>query len=174
MGPSTTRRLVGRIPRGVSTHRSGAQRASPPREVESPGAGHAEFVICDCAIELGFRALKGVGWQWQQTRRTEPTRVARHWLVLAVAMVWVLAYGTRVEDAAHQGVPPAGLRTPPPVPAHSTGAGGRQRLVSLFRLGRSWLRTTLGRGYLWRCLWLTPEPWPASLPQLYLTDHLVA
>jgi hypothetical protein len=50
-------------------------------------------------VELGFRALKGVGWQWQKTRRTDPERVARHWLVLAVAMVWVLAYGTRAEDA---------------------------------------------------------------------------
>jgi hypothetical protein len=54
-------------------------------------------------IELGFRTLKEVGWQRQQTQRTEPTRLARHWQVLAVAMLWVLAYGTRVEDAAHQG-----------------------------------------------------------------------
>ena len=45
-------------------------------------------------IELGFRALKGVGWQWQKTRRTDPTRVSRHWLVLSVATLWVLAYGT--------------------------------------------------------------------------------
>lgn len=29
-------------------------------------------------IELGFRVLKGVGWQWQPTRRTAPLRVARH------------------------------------------------------------------------------------------------
>ena len=36
-------------------------------------------------IELGFRALKSVGWQWQKTRRSDPARVARHWLVLAVA-----------------------------------------------------------------------------------------
>ena len=36
-------------------------------------------------VELGFRALKGVGWQSQRSRRTDPTRVARHWLVLAVA-----------------------------------------------------------------------------------------
>ena len=32
-------------------------------------------------IELGFRALKGVGWQGQHPRRTDPARVARHWLV---------------------------------------------------------------------------------------------
>ena len=28
-------------------------------------------------IELGFRALKSVGWQWQRTKRTDPDRVAR-------------------------------------------------------------------------------------------------
>jgi hypothetical protein len=95
---------------------------------------------------LGFRALKGVGWQWQPTRRTEPTRVARHWLVLAVAMLWVLAYGTRVEEAAQQGVPVAALRCPPPGPVPSPRTGGRRRLVSLFRLGLSGLRRTLARG----------------------------
>jgi Transposase DDE domain len=122
-------------------------------------------------IELGFRALKGVGWQWQQTRRTEPTRVARHWLVLAVAMLWVRAYGTRVEEAARQGVPVAALRCPPPGPVPSPRTGGRRRLVSLFRLGLSWLRRTLARGYLWRHLWLIPEPWPAPLPHLVITYH---
>jgi hypothetical protein len=65
-------------------------------------------------VKLGFRALKGVGWQWQRTRRTERERVARYWLVLAVATLWVLAYGTRVEDAL--AVDPARLRVPP-VPA---------------------------------------------------------
>src|SRR4051812_5492304 len=36
-------------------------------------------------VELGFRALKGLGWRWQRSRRTDPARVARHRLVLAVA-----------------------------------------------------------------------------------------
>src|SRR5262249_5849863 len=58
-------------------------------------------------IEFGFRALKGLGWRWERTRRTDPDRVARHWLVLAVATLWVLAYGTRAEDAEYAGVAPA-------------------------------------------------------------------
>ena len=66
-------------------------------------------------IELGFRALKGVGWQWQHTQRTNPDRVARHWLVLAVAMLWVSAYGTRAEDAEARGLPPGRLHTPPAI-----------------------------------------------------------
>ena len=56
----------------------------------------------------GFKGFKSVGWQWQRTRRTDdPARVARHWLVLAVAMFWVLAYGTRVKDAERLRVAPA-------------------------------------------------------------------
>jgi transposase len=53
-----------------------------PRQVEHSWYGLRMW------IELGFRALKGVGWQWQRTRRTDPERVARHWLVLAVATLW--------------------------------------------------------------------------------------
>lgn len=121
-------------------------------------------------IELGFRALKGVGWQWQKTRRLDPTRIARHWLVLAVAMVWVLACGTRVEDADGVGVPPGRLRTPPPGPPRPRRAG-KPRQVSLFQLGRSWLQAQLGRGHVWQRLWLRPEPWPDPPPQWPIMYH---
>jgi len=92
-------------------------------------------------VELGFRALKGLGWQWQNTRRTDPTRVSRHWLVLAIATLWVVAYGTRAEDAEACGVPPARLHMPP-VPQ------ARKRIVSVFRRGLSWLRYQLEHGCL--------------------------
>lgn len=118
-------------------------------------------------IELGFRALKGVGWQWQHTRRTNPDRVARHCLVLAVAMLWVLAYGTRAEDAHALGLPPGQLRRPPPDPIWV-----QPRKVSLFRQGWSWLTRQLLRGKPWRRLWLAPEPWPAILQQLHLIYHV--
>lgn len=72
-------------------------------------------------VELGFRALKGLGWQWQHTRRTDPTRIARHWLVLATATLVVLAYGTRIEDATTRGLPPACL-TPPASARHSASS----------------------------------------------------
>jgi hypothetical protein len=115
--------------------------------------------------ELGFRALKGVGWRWRHTRRTDPRRTARHWLVLAVATLWVLAHGTRAEDARRVGVAPARLRTPPA----PSGAG--RRIVSLFRLGVQCLRRLLGRGRLWRRLWLAPEPWPQPPPDLVVHVH---
>lgn len=55
-------------------------------------------------IEVGFRDLKRMGWQWERTRRTTLIRVARHWLVLAVATVWVLR---------HAGLPAPGRRNSP-------------------------------------------------------------
>lgn len=116
-------------------------------------------------VELGFRALKSVGWQWQRTRRTDPARVARHWLVLAVAMLWTLAYGTRAEDAAAQGVPPARLRHPPPL------TRGRPREVSVFRRGWGWLHRHLSHGWLWRRLWLLPEPWAPTPPHIVVMSH---
>ena len=122
-------------------------------------------------IELGFRALKGVGWQWQKTRRTDPDRVARHWLVLAVAMVWVLAYGTRAEDAELRGLPPANLRTPPKPLAATSVSAPSKRPVSVFRLGLSRLRQQLPKGRLWGRLWLAPEPWPDPPPGLHITYH---
>lgn len=115
-------------------------------------------------IELGFRALKGVGWQWEHTRRRKPERVRRHWLVLAVATLWALAAGTRAEDAAAWGRDPATLRHPlPPV-------GGR-RQVSVFARGLSHLRRQLATRRLWRLLWLAPEPWPALPADIALTIH---
>jgi hypothetical protein len=116
-------------------------------------------------IELGFRALKGVGWQWQHTRRTNPDRVARHWLVLAVATLWVLAYGTRAEDAEAQGLPPGRLRTPPQQSTHG------KRKVSLLRRGANWLSYQSARGRLWQRLWLTPEPWPTTPNHLQVIYH---
>jgi hypothetical protein len=117
-------------------------------------------------VELGFRALKGVGWRWQRSRRTDPARVARHWLVLAVASLWAPAHGTRVEDAHERGLPPARLRAPP-----APRAGARPRRISLVRLGIQRLRHLLARGRLWRRLWLAPEPWPQPPPGLAIAIH---
>lgn len=118
-------------------------------------------------IELGFRVIKSLGLQWQRTRRLDPDRVARHWLVLAVALLWITAYGTRVEDAQTCHLPPARLHHPP----HSQPARHAPRPVSLFRLGLAQFRWQLFHGRLWRCLWLAPEPWPGPPLGLAMTYH---
>jgi Transposase DDE domain len=117
-------------------------------------------------IELGFRAVKSLGWQWERTRRTHADRVARHWLVLAVATLMTLAYGTRVEDAAEAGVAPAHLRRPRPGPAAAD-----PRSSSVFSRGLAWLRVRLIRGQRrWR-LWLRPTALPDPAPGLVILHH---
>lgn len=119
-------------------------------------------------IELGFRARKSFGWDWERTRRTDPARVARHWLVLAIATLWTVAVGTRAEDAQRLGRSPANLRAP-----RAPCAGTPPRRISVFRRGVAWLHTQVRRGRrLWRRLWLAPEPWPDVPPGLSIIHHV--
>jgi hypothetical protein len=117
-------------------------------------------------IELGFRTLKSFGWHWERTRRTDPARVARHWLVLAVATVLSVAVGTRLEEADWRGCPPGRLRrtrTPPP---------RRTRRVSVFARGLAWLHVQVLRGRCWwTALWLLPEAMPNPPSGLTLMRH---
>ena len=125
-------------------------------------------------IELGFKAIKSLGWQWNKTRRTDPARVSRHWLVLSVATLLALAYGTRVEDAHERKIDPGNLRTPPKAlaPQHHTSWQKPKRKVSLIRHGIDWLRRLLLKGRLWKRVWLLPEPWPEPKPNLVVFRHV--
>ena len=120
-------------------------------------------------IELGFRALKSFGWDWERTRRTDPARIARHWLVLAVATLLSLAAGTRLEDADWRGIPPGRLRrvrTPRP---------RCRRRTSVFARGLAWLHVQVLRGTRWwRALWLLPEAWPDPPAGLTIMRHVPA
>ena len=117
-------------------------------------------------VELGFRVLKSFGWQWERMRRLHAERVARHWLVLAVATLVTLAYGTRVEDAETLGVAPAALRAPRPLPPQPP-----RRTSSLFARGLPWLLVHLLQGRrLWR-LWLVPQPLPTPTANLVIISH---
>jgi hypothetical protein len=119
-------------------------------------------------IELGFRALKSFGWHWERTRRTHPARIARHWLVLAIATLLSLAVGTRLEDAAQLGIPPGRLRRP----RAAVPAPARTRRRSLFLQGRDWLHRLVVRGRRWwRALWLWPEAWPTLPAAVILIRH---
>jgi len=115
-------------------------------------------------IECGFRDLKALGWQWERTQRAEPRRVARHWLVLALATLWSLAAGTVAEEATRQGVPRDRVRPPPQPPAPLTG----KRTVSLFQRGWQILRLRLAATLLLPPLWLLAEAWPQPPPDMVI------
>ncbi len=132
----------------------------------APRAVHHSWYGLRMWIELGFRALKSMGWQWHTTRRTDPERVARYWLVLAVTTLWVVGCGTWVDDAERLGRTPDRVRVPPelPMPAGS-------RVVSLFQRGLSALRRQLGHGRIWQRLWLRPTALPGPYPGVKTVVH---
>src|SRR4051794_38557525 len=71
--------------------------------VRLEGAGWYALRMC---VELSFPAPKGLGRQWQRSRRTDPARGARHWLGLAGAGPWGPARGPPGRGARARGPPP--------------------------------------------------------------------
>jgi len=138
------------------------------------GAGHEEpwFVLtdlpaddCDAAwyglrtwCEQGFKCTKRGGWQWQQTRMTDPERAARLWLALAVAHLWMVTLGSELETGPTAEMPDLpDLRS---ILDMARRVGGRRR-IRLFRLGWLWLLVQLITAQPLPLPWqLVPEPWP--------------
>jgi len=109
-------------------------------------------------MEQGFKITKRAGWQWHQTRMTDPARAARLWLVVAVATLWLLSVG----GAAEEQVPESTLLAVAVGPqVRRTRRATRLRLVSVFRQGWMTILVALLRG---EALPLpdrfVPEPWP--------------
>jgi hypothetical protein len=137
-------------------------------------------------IEQGFKRLKGAGWDCERTRMSSPERVARHWLALAVAMLWTVSAGGQAEaaeeaqrgagaTAAEQGAWLEGLaeatsepsasgvtagdrgpEDPAPSPVTTAPAPGAHR-DSVFRWGRMILSQALAAGR-WLVISWHPEP----------------
>ncbi len=116
-------------------------------------------------IELGFKALKSLGWKWK--RLAAPIRSASPAIgwVPSVATLLALAYGTRtcpvldmgVGDAQDRRIAASNLGTPPKAlaPNHRAPRSRPARTVSVIRHGIDWLRSLLLKGRVW----LLPEPW---------------
>lgn len=78
-------------------------------------------------IEQSFRDEKAHGWQWEQSRITDPARASRLVLVLHLASLWCVSTGA---VALQTGRARQWVRLSRPA-------------WSLFRLGRTWLRQAL-------------------------------
>jgi len=110
-------------------------------------------------IEAGFKDFKRGGWQWQQTRMTDPDRASRLWLVMAVATIWVLSVG----GYAEADLPASSL---PCLPAFTAFRGrphttSRPRLTSIFAGGLLIILAALLRGQRIPFGEFIPEPWPS-------------
>lgn len=122
-------------------------------------------------IELGFRALKSMGWQWHRTTATAPDRVGRQWLILAVGTLWALAVGTAWEA---EPITPSWVLPAAPVPPAPDGVGtGRPHPVSVMRRGLSRMRVALIERSPWPVGVLRPSPLPHHHPDLVLVVHQV-
>lgn len=140
-------------------------------------------------IEGGYKLLKSGGWQWQTTRMTDPDRVERLWLVLAVATCSVLAMGGEADEeefaevTVKEPVSPSTKATARPAPAsrgpgqvgpRRRGAseretvprqprrrrtGTKERLVSVFRQGLAMLVSVLIAGHALSKPSWKPEAW---------------
>jgi len=93
-------------------------------------------------IESSYRDLKRDGWQWQSTRITDPKRAERIWLVMAVAMLWVLSEGTQAEDELYR--KKFSTKTASKSGAHTTGSV--VRIISCFLRGLNAILVKLIKG----------------------------
>ncbi len=113
-------------------------------------------------IEQGFKRIKRGGWHWEQTKMTDPDRMARLWLVIAVATVWVVQVGGEAEAT----LPASSLDALPPTHIarrRRPTTRSRVRPLGCFRRG---IIQILGALLTQQPLPLgqfMPEPWPESL-----------
>jgi hypothetical protein len=111
-------------------------------------------------IECGFKDTKRGGWQWQQTKITDPERAARLWLAIAVATLWVLSVG----GEADANLPASTLTELPAthIARRRTTGRSQPRLLSCFRRGLLRILAAAIAGQVLPQGCFDPEPWPRS------------
>jgi hypothetical protein len=110
-------------------------------------------------IEAGFKHTKRGGWQWQNTRITDPARATRFWLAIAVATLWVVSVGGEADAT----LPASSLADLPATHvARRTTRRSQPRLVSCFRRGLLVILATLLQGHPLPLGRFYPEPWPST------------
>lgn len=104
----------------------------------APDQAEIVWYGCRAWIECGFRQTKRAGWQWHQTRMTDPERAARHWLAIAVATLWAVSVGGQIDASL-----PASTLAPLETPTNTNRA--QPRFLSCFRQGILRIRAALIR-----------------------------
>jgi hypothetical protein len=112
-------------------------------------------------IECGFKDTKRGGWQWHQTKMTDPERAARLWVAIAVATFWVVSVGGQAEATATC----SGLEAlPEQHSARRTATKrSRPRLSSCFGQGIRLILVALLQQEDCPVGCFVAEPWPSEL-----------
>lgn len=120
-------------------------------------------------IECGFKQSKRAGWQWQNTRMTDPDRASRLWLAIAVATLWLVSVGGQAELT----LPASSFEDLPEghIARRRTTKRLQPRLLSCFRRGILVIMAALIAGQPLPLGRFHPEPWPSStsFPDLQFT-----
>lgn len=109
-------------------------------------------------IEDSFKDLKRDGWQWQNTRMSDPSRAARFWLALAVSTLWVVCVG----GEADANLPASSLELLPltHIARRTKFRSSQPRLLSCFTRGLIVILAALIRHGTIPFGVFVPEPWP--------------
>ena len=132
-------------------------------------------------IESGFKDTKRGGWHWEQTKMVNAERIERHWLVMAVGMLWVVSVGgesavnggiSGVEQTSWAGT---GYYWPEATAIAGVGdegapeeeqGGGKmkwiERVMSCFRLGVVVVRERMVEGGPMDIVVFWPQQWPRA------------
>jgi hypothetical protein len=110
-------------------------------------------------IEHGYEQFKSTGWGWQKTRVSDPDRVGRMWLAIALATFWVVAVGGEHD---HDEGPRETLSDLPATDARKRGPEPSRvgRRVSVLNQGIAVVLAVLLEGRIARPEKWYPEPWP--------------
>ena len=113
-------------------------------------------------VEAGFKDTKRGGWQWQQTKMSDPARASRLWLAIAVATLWVVSVGGQADAV----LPCSSLQALPElhVARRRASKRSRPRLHSCFARGVRLILVALLQGEPLPFGCFIPEPWPSTLP----------
>lgn len=111
-------------------------------------------------IECGFKDTKRGGWNWHHTKMEDPARAERHWLVMAVATLWVVSVGGEV-DATQ---PASTLQSLPDTHIARRLDKGRKkpRKMSCFAFGILTITVSLLQGHHIPSGRFIPFTWPCS------------
>lgn len=114
-------------------------------------------------IEQGFRTIKRGGWQWHQTRMTDPGRAQRLWLAVSVATLWLASVGGEAEaniDTTECAIPDIVDFLVQPTRKRRMRKATMLRLVSIFRRGWVTILVSLIRHETLPLGRFIPETWP--------------
>ena len=136
----------------------------PPETAEAAWYGMRTW------IEGGFKDIKRGGWQWHQTKMTDPARATRLWLAIAVATLWVVSVGGEADAT----LPVSSLEALPALHVARRRATGRSqpRLLSCFRRGVLTILVALLQGQALPLGRFLPEPWPTEPPALLILPRV--